>query len=173
MHRAVIEPTGKTVNVAPICAFGEPVEQQRERDFAVETNNRVESGNELEYRLVIEARVMPAERDMRADSGRAHRRDDIGEFRRHVLEDQRQPDHIRIGFSSPRDERFWIGIKGEDVRLMTGGAHRCAEIAQAQIVLVLKADEQHALRPARRPHWQGAHDLLRDVRRRAGLRGIT
>src|SRR5258708_33690895 len=73
---------------------------------------------------------------------------DTAEIRRHILENQRQPDDIGFIPANALEDRVGIGAIGHDGPLVPRTVHGGHEIAQTKIILVLEADEKNLLGPA-------------------------
>src|SRR5262245_30923432 len=92
-------------------------------------------------------------------------RDDPAEIGSHVLKDEREADDIRRVFAYARQNLRGIGPIGHDERLVPRGVYCGHEIAQTEVVLVLKTDQEHLLRATvwiacgylHRSGWQYSH----------------
>ena len=163
-------PVCDAANAAPILALAELVHQLDQGCFTLKTNNRIGTGDALQHFLRIEAGVVSTDGDVGAASALAQRPDHASEGGRHVLENEREADHVR---PQARDHfRHWLGVAriGRDATFETGVAHRREKIPQAQIVLILKPDQEHRTRgPVRHRRRSTRSGLGRALRALHGL----
>ena len=97
---------------------------------------------------------------MRGYSSLAQGFNHLAEVGSHVLKDQREADDVGLIPMDALENLVGIGAISHDERLVARGVHRRHQIAQSEIVLVLKTDQENLLWAtawiARRYlHWQG------------------
>src|SRR5262249_27913557 len=89
-------PEGYSFQAAPVASCFECIEQLDQGGLALEPDHRIKPGHSAQDLFVVKARVMAAGCYVGGDVVLSEGADDFGEVGRHVLEDQRESDHVRI-----------------------------------------------------------------------------
>src|SRR4029077_10231419 len=113
--------------------------------LALEAHDAVDLGNQLQRMLVAEAGKMPADGEMAVDAVLPEISGQIGEAADVELEDEGEAHHHRIHPADDVEDLAELHLEIDDLDKMAAASEGRSQIAQAQILLILKADEHHAL----------------------------
>ena len=136
-------PMGDARNTAPVLAAAEPLHQFDQRPFALEADDGIGPGDSLQNLLGVEARIMSADGDVRSATRRAQGFDHSRKRGRHILEDQREPDHVGPEPFRQRHDRLGVGGVGLDAAGETRLPHRRQQVPQTEVILVLVSNQKN------------------------------
>ena len=142
-------PMGDARNTAPVLTAAEPLHQFDQRPFALEADDGIGPGDSMQNLLGVEARIMSADRDVRSATRRAQGFDHSCKRGRHILEDQREPDHIGPEPFRQRHDRLGVGGVGLDAAGETRLPHRRQQVPQTEVILVLVSNQKNRGREIR------------------------
>lgn len=126
----------------PLASGSDAIRQFQERHFPLEANHAVEFGEELKIVAGAEAGEMSAHGEVAADACLAQQTDEAAVLGDVELEDQREADDHRVEPDRSADDLFRLcfDVANDDRVAMLPESGR--QIADAEIALVLKPDQQ-------------------------------
>ena len=130
---------------SPILPGPQCVQQFHECDLALETHHRIEAWRTHQKLSGLETRVVSPDREMAGNARVAKGCDSAGEIRGHVLENEREADDFRLIPANVLEDVLRIGSVRQDPCLVTARVDSGHEVAETQVVLVLKTDQQNLL----------------------------
>ena len=136
---------GDALDAAPLLAGAHQIDQLDQGHLALEAHDAIDLGNQLQRMLVAEAREMPADGEMAVDAVLTEIAREIGEAADVELEDEGEAHHHRIHPADDVEYLAEVDLEIDDLNEMSAASERRSQIAQAQILLILKADQHDAL----------------------------
>src|SRR6185437_15219987 len=131
---------------APVEAVADDVGEFEQGHLTFEADDAVELGDHVEGLDVGEAGEVSAHGEVAAHAGVAQHADDALVLQNVELEDEREADDQRIGLDGSADDLIQRSLDVTDDDGVTVLAQGGREIAEAEVALVLEADEEDAAR---------------------------
>ena len=161
----------KPRDAAPLAAGAQHIGELQQRHLALEAHDTVELGDHLQGRLPAEAREMTANRQVAGDAALAQCAHELGKARQIELKDQRQADHERPLMPRRRQDLLALGVEVVDEHAVAEAAQCRRQVPQAEILLVLIANQHNRARRVARASARG-RKILADQSVKGGHRAL-
>ena len=140
---------GDPRDTVPVGVVAQFLEKFNEGCFPFELYNRIQVGDPLQDFPIIKARVVTAHGDVGRHPALAQGTNHLGEVGSHVLENEREAYQGGPPLLDLLEDELGIGLVADDFRGESSLTRRRYQIPQAEIVLILEADQEGVQAPGR------------------------